>query len=348
MHSRSGAASSDYLVTEEIIRLLKGNNWVCWEIVNTLPLAVYTTDAAGRLTHYNGAAASLWGRRPAVGEESWCGSWELFQLDGTPIAHHDSPMAVCLKENRPVRGVEAMAVRPDGSKVIFEAYPTPINDEHGRLAGAINVLVDISARTAAEERQAQLLAELNHRVRNTLATVMAISAQTFQSADSPEAFRRAFEGRLLALAQTYNLLNRSCWTGVNLRDIVMDGLAPYAGADGARFVLDGDDLNLGPVTAVTLGMAFHELITNAAKYGALSVPCGRVQVAWRTCAPCRLHLEWQEMDGPPVSQPRRRGYGSRLIEWPLASALGGEVRLDFLTDGVRCSMDMALDRVSVH
>src|SRR5208337_426217 len=152
----------------------------------------------------------------------------------------------------------------------------------------------------------------------------------------------------LALSQTHNLLNRSCWTGVSLRDILMQELAPYDSVDGGRFLLDGDGLKLGPVMAVTLGMAFHELATNAAKYGALSVPAGRVRVAWRISSPGRLHLEWQEMDGPPVLPPRRRGFGSRLIEEVLAGDLDGKVRLHFLSEGVRCSMEMPLDRISMH
>ena len=194
-----------------------------------------------------------------------------------------------------------------------------------------------------------LLDELNHRVKNTLATVMAISAQTFRTATSPEAFREAFEGRLLALSQTHNLLNRSCWTGVSLRDILMQELAPYASGEGGRFLLDGDDLKLGPVMAVTLGMAFHELATNAAKYGALSVPGGKVRVAWQilragAAAPgvagdgrsAGLTAPAAGLRFPPdrTGAPRRD--------------LDGEVRLHFLSEGVRCSMDMPLDRLSMH
>ena len=169
--------------------------------------------------------------------------------------------------------------------------------------------------------------ELNHRVKNTLATVMALSTQTFHSAESPEAFREAFEGRLRALSQTHNLLNRSSWTGVSLRDILRQELGPYDSMEAARFLLDGNDLKLGPVMAVTLGMAFHELTTNAAKYGALSAAGGKIRVAWSVSSPGQLHLEWQETNGPPVSPPRRRGFGSRLIEQALAGDLDAEVRL---------------------
>ena len=224
------------------------------------------------------------------------------------------------------RPYEKEYIRKDGSRI-------PVLVGAALFEGSENegvaFVLDLTEGKEAEERQKVLLDELNHRVKNTLATVMAISAQTFRTATSPEAFREAFEGRLLALSQTHNLLNRSCWTGVSLRDILMQELAPYASQEGGRFLLDGEDLKLGPVVAVTLGMAFHELTTNAAKHGALSVSGGKVLVAWRTSSPGRLHLEWQEMGGPPVSQPRRRGYGSRLLEQMLTGTLGGEVRLEF-------------------
>ncbi len=250
-----------------------------------------------------------------------------------------------LKAGGTCRPYEKEYVRRDGSHVPVLVGPALFEDSKNE---GVAFILDLTERKEAEKRQTVLLDELNHRVKNTLATVLAISAQTFRTAKSPEAFHEAFEGRLLALSQTHNLLNRCCWTGVSLRDILMQELAPYHSVDGGRFLLDGEGLKLGPVMAVTLGMAFHELATNAAKYGALSVPGGRVRVAWRISSPGRLHLEWQEMDGPPVLPPRRRGFGSRLIEEALAGDLDAKVRLHFLSQGVRCSMEMPLDRISMH
>jgi PAS domain S-box-containing protein len=246
-----------------------------------------------------------------------------------------------IKESGTCRPLEKEYFRKDGSRVPVLVGPALF---HGSENEGVAFILDLTERKEAEKRQQVMVDELNHRVKNTLATVMALSAETFRTAASPEAFREAFEGRLLALSQTHNLLNLSFWTGASLRDILMQELAPYAGGDGSRFTLEGEDLQFGPVMAVTLGMAFHELATNAAKYGALSVPSGRVRVIWRPCGPGRLHLEWQETGGPPVSQPQRRGYGSFLIERALAGALDGEARIHFQKEGVRCIMNMALDQ----
>ena len=154
------------------------------ELLDALPAAIYTTDAAGRITYYNDAAAALWGHRPPLGTSEWCGSWKLFWSDGTPLPHDQCPMAVALKEDRTVRGMEAAAERPDGTRVPFIPYPTPIHDETGRLIGAVNMLVDITERKRAEDQQALLVRELHHRVKNTLATVQAIMASTARAVDN--------------------------------------------------------------------------------------------------------------------------------------------------------------------
>jgi predicted ATPase/two-component sensor histidine kinase len=207
-----------------------------------------------------------------------------------------------------------------------------------------------SERKQAEELQKILLNELNHRVKNTLVIVQAIAGQTLRMADSPKAFTEAFGSRLLALSQTHNLLHEASWQGVSLHDVVCTELAPHANGDAGRFSLAGKDVRLRPEAAVTIGMVFHELATNAAKYGALSLPSGHVQVTWNlnagTAHRC-IHLEWLEMRGPPVQAPRRKGFGSRLIERDLGRQLAGEVRLEFLPVGVRCVMDLPLDRVAV-
>ncbi|MGG5817284.1 sensor histidine kinase [Falsiroseomonas sp. HW251] len=207
----------------------------------------------------------------------------------------------------------------------------------------------LAERDAAARRQAMLMHELNHRVKNSLATVQGIAAQTIRGDADPEAARRAFLARLLALAKTHDLLTATAWTGSALRDVILAELAPFGDeASPGRVTLEGPEVRLAPNATVAIGMAIHELATNAVKYGALSVPGGRVVAAW-SAAPAprpgdrrQLHLTWTERGGPRVAPPTRRGFGSRLIERGLARELGGTVHMDFAPEGLRCAVDVPL------
>jgi two-component sensor histidine kinase len=193
----------------------------------------------------------------------------------------------------------------------------------------------------AERQQKLLLDELNHRVKNTLATVQSIAAQTLRTNPEPRAFREAFEARLVALAGTHDLLTAGAWRGAALRDVAQLEFRPYG---PERYRLDGPEVSLSPAEALSLGLLFHELATNAAKYGALSTGQGRVDVAWsvREDGGRRLALTWTETGGPPVVAPTRRGFGSRLIERSLSGELGGEAVLEFAPDGLRCHVVLPL------
>ncbi len=212
-----------------------------------------------------------------------------------------------------------------------------------RMAG---VSLDVTERKRAEERQRLLLNELNHRVKNTLVTVQSMAAQTLRAASDLPAFREAFEARLIALSQTHNLLTEQNWESASLREIVDAELEAF----GGRERLDFDyarDLRLNPKATVAVGMAVHELATNAAKYGALSTPGGRVSIAWSTepASPetaARLRLRWTESGGPPVPPPTRRGFGVRLLEKGLAGELSGVVRLAYDQSGLVCAMTLPL------
>jgi len=155
------------------------------DLLQALPAAIYTTDAEGRITFFNRACIDFAGRTPKIGD-MWCVTWKLFWPDGTPLAHEDCPMAISLKENRPVRDVEAIAERPDGSRICFMPYPTPLRDETGRLLGAVNMLVDITTRKQAEERMMLLTGEVDHRSNNLLAVIQAMLRLT--KADTAEEY----------------------------------------------------------------------------------------------------------------------------------------------------------------
>lgn len=433
------------------------------DLIEALPGAVYTTDAAGLLTSYNPAAAEIWGRQPELGKEEFCGSWRMYRPDGTPLAHDECPMAITLREGRQIIGEEAMVERPDGVLVPLLVYPTPLFDASGALAGGVNMMVDITERKRAEElaerlssivessddaiisktldgiitswnkgaerlfgytakeivgksiltlippdrhdeetdildrirkgehiehfetvrlrkdgsqvwvsltisplkdaggkvigaskiardmtarRHADehrkiLIGELNHRVKNTIAVIQSIASQTLGHASTMKEARDSFSSRLINLAKAHDVLTRESWKSANLAEIVGDTVNPHSGGKN-RFLIEGPDVQLAPSAALAIAMALHELSTNAAKYGALSSEAGQVDIVWSLYGSNddrRLTLRWSESGGPPVSAPKRKGFGSRLIERALAAELGGEVRVQYEPSGLVCTID---------
>ncbi|HVK41543.1 MAG TPA: HWE histidine kinase domain-containing protein [Phenylobacterium sp.] len=232
------------------------------------------------------------------------------------------------------------ALGESGSAVWIRAAARVMRDAAGRPSHVIGTAQDISAQVAARERQDLLLAELNHRVKNNLATVQAIAGQTMRSAaDDPAAFRTAFDGRIQSLARGHDLLTRNVWEAADLRDVIEAALSPFA---AELFDIDGPDAPtpLNPEMAVNMVMVLNELATNASKYGALS-SAGRVSIAW-TVADNQLTLEWRERGGPPVAAPTRSGFGTRLTLAAL-QAYGGKVELTFPPEGARCRMQTPLE-----
>ena len=219
----------------------------------------------------------------------------------------------------------------------------PITDAPGRITGIFVEGSDVTERVRGEEHQRLLINELNHRVKNTLATVQAIAHQTFRHDHTAKT--DIFEARLLALSKAHDLLTRESWEGADLGQVVEGAIAPFRRSDGGRFRVTGPKAWLPPRTALALAMALHELCTNAAKYGALSVPSGRIVIAWTTSGPGPVHLNlrWEEQDGPAVTAPVHKGFGTRLIERALASELSGEVELRYETSGVVCLVSAALE-----
>jgi PAS domain S-box-containing protein len=319
-------------------------------LLDALPVAIYTTDADGRVTYFNEAAAQFWGYRPQLGSDKWCGSWRLYRTDGTPLPHDQCPMAIALKEGRQVRGAEAVAERPDGTRVPFIPFPTPLRDASGTIIGAVNLLVDISDRKAAErrshEREARLILlarEVDHRAKNLLATVMAMTRMT--RAETAAEFAAALIGRLQSLSTAHALLSENRWIGTDLRRLVTEGLAAYGERGGRRMTIDGPALALCSEAAQALAMTMHELATNAVKYGALSVPGGRVSVDWFWSAGEPLILRWTELGGPPTRAPARQGFGLDLIETSITAQLEGSVQFDWGADGLTCRMVIPHERL---
>jgi PAS domain S-box-containing protein len=246
--------------------------------------------------------------------------------------------------------VEKRFIRKDGRIIWMSVRSSPVRDADGKLLYLVRVVQDITERKAAEQRAKLLIDELNHRVKNTLATVQSLASQSARGAPPPAVFRESFEGRLIALSKAHDQLTRHHWESADLRELLSASLAPHGGAD--RVVLRGEDVVLRPRAVLTLAMAFHELTTNAAKYGALSVPGGSVEIRWLpvrlegTDGRALLQIDWLEQGGPPVSEPAARGFGSKLIEGSIAAELGGSARLVFAPEGLRCEMLIPLERAA--
>ena len=224
----------------------------------------------------------------------------------------------------------------------------PITDAHGRVQRVAGFARSTTGSAGEEGLRRLLLAELNHRVRNALATVQSVAAGTARNAVDPRSFWESFAGRLRAMARAHDVVAGRGWTeGADLRTLLEAELAPYvAGADGPRAELDGPAVRLGPAAALALALALHELATNAARHGALSVAGGRVRVRWQAldAAPAtpRLRLDWVEEGGPQVLPPKRKGFGTRLLASALPVQLGGHVALQFNASGLHAVVEAAL------
>lgn len=249
--------------------------------------------------------------------------------------------------------------RKDGSGFWASLFISPVRDENGLIVQHFISLVDLTRRRQ-ENAQARMLIdelkheqaksrvlidELNHRVKNTLATVQSITAQALRNSSDPNVIRESIESRLFALSRSHDLLNYEKWQSAGLRDIIKAALEPFGIADGRAksFTITGKNVRFSPSVTLALGIAFHELASNAVKYGALSNEAGSILIEWMIeprLERDRLILRWREMDGPPVMPPSRKGFGSRVIERGLAHELEGTVHLDYQADGVVCTIDV--------
>jgi PAS domain S-box-containing protein len=446
------------------------------QVLDALPVAIYVTDVAGRITYYNEAAAALWGRRPSLGQDKWCGSWKLYWPDGSLLPHDQCPMAVSLREGRPIRGAEALAERPDGSRVPVIPYPTPLYDASGRLVGAVNMVLDASdhreteqaarrlvaivesaedavlakdlngvitewnpgaerlfgyaadevvgkpitilippdrlgeepeilariragervehfdtvrrrkdgslidiglsispirngagevvgaskiARDITDRKHAQeqlrlLLREMDHRIKNLFTLASSVVSLSARSANDSAALARDLQGRLSAMARAH---------AMTLPAVAPDGLAteqsttvhaiigaiaaPYehAGAAEARIAVTGPDAPVSSRATTGLALLLHELATNAAKYGALSRPAGRIDVQCLDQGD-EFILLWTEQGGPSVTgEPASEGFGTQLSRATVSGQLGGELHRDWRPEGLALRLSIRRDRL---
>ncbi len=437
------------------------------QMLQALPLPIYTTDLEGHITFYNEAAADFAGCRPTLGEQ-WGVIWRVYRLDGTALPPDQCPIATAVREGRPVRRMDAIAERSDGTKVRFTLYPTPLRDSSGQPIGCLNLLMDltekyeaqavserlasivessddaivsktldgivtswnagamrifgyeaaemigqpimriippelrdeerriianlkqglrvahyetvritkdfrrvdisltvsplydklgnvigaskvardITERKRAEKLQRLLLDELNHRVKNTLAIIQAIARQSLRHTKSPSEFVSAFTGRVNALARAHDLLTMTKLQSSNLQELVRDQVM-LGGEEDDRITCAGPLVLIDPQKTVHLALVLHELATNARKYGALSVPKGRLSVSWevRTADQRSLFMIWEERNGPITIAPFQRGFGSILIERTL-SGHGGEATIEYKSTGLLCQITLPLPELA--
>ncbi|HET7266697.1 MAG TPA: chemotaxis protein CheB [Oleiagrimonas sp.] len=310
-------------------------------IVNSSRDAIFGFSLNDRITSWNPSAERIFGLSP----EQVIGN-RLQMLRPAEVSTDAETFFESHKRAHRMPEFEMTWVRPDGGTVPLEINYSPVRDDDGTLIAGKIIARDITERYQSERHMEMMLGELSHRVKNTLASVQAIALQTLASTQSLPQFRKAFIARLLALSNTHNLLASDAWKGARLSEIINSELAPYQ-HDGQRVTLHGDKLKLDSKAALALGMAIHELATNAGKYGALSVAEGQVEVAWKTRESrghTWLHMVWTESDGPRVKKPTRHGFGTRLITDGIVYELGGEVKLEYPATGVTCTFDVPLGK----
>ncbi len=311
------------------------------ELLAAIPAAIYTTDAAGKITYFNQAAVELAGRTPTLGSDEWCVTWKLYRPDGTPLPHDQCPMALALREGRPVRNAEAVAERPDGTRVPFIPYPTPLRDEAGRIVGAINMLVDVSERKQAETQQRVLLDELNHRVKNNLQMLQSLLFTAARRARSPEAQEVLNEAtsRIAAVAAAQRVLYA-------IKDATRFSAQEFMGSvcqtarqtfpSHVSIACEADPVELPNDAAMPLALILNELLTNAVKHGARGGAARVIRAGLkRGVDSFTLYVE---DDGPGFDPEEVRGRSSGLqLVQGLARQLRG--RFQVTTEPItRCSV----------
>ena len=240
---------------------------------------------------------------------------------------------------------EILYRRKDGREFWACLFVSPVRDDDGDIIQYFASFVDLTSYKEDQAQSQMLIAELNHRVKNTLATVQSIVSQATRTNANPQAIKKAVESRLFALSRSHDLLSRENWRSAGLLDVLHAALEPFGGLDerSGRVEISGENIRFAPKAALALGIAFNELATNALKYGAFSDEYGSIRIEW-TVEPSpegrRLVLIWTEKDGPVVVAPLHKGFGSQVIERGLAHELDGTVQLDYLPEGVVCTMNI--------
>ncbi|MDQ0135099.1 PAS domain S-box-containing protein [Neorhizobium galegae] len=306
-------------------RQLHQTNALLRAILETAPGLIYAKDMQGRLILANVSTLDLIGKPWSEVE----GRTDLDFLDSKTQAESVMANDRRIMDQARTEEFEETISREGRHPRVWSSTKAPLRDADGKVIGLVGVSVEITERKRIEERLQLMVNELNHRVKNTLATVQAIASQTLRGGDP--IVRQNLERRLMALAAAHDVLTRENWEGADIDDVVNGALAPFGEGGDYRFAVSGPSLRLLPRAALALAMGLHELTTNALKYGALSTLAGQVAINWQVVEGAKplLRLTWTESGGPLVVAPSRRGFGVRLIERSLAQDLGGNASVIF-------------------
>lgn len=299
------------------------------------PLAIVEFDAGRHIISWSNGAERLFGWRAP--EVAGFRAADMEWVDPEDAAAFEALMGELIAGQK-LRAMQPVRLRTAvGVALECECYCSALLDGRGQLVSVNVQILDVTERKRAEETQRLLVGELNHRVKNTLASVQAIAVQTLRHSSGPSDFAPTFTGRIHALARAHSLLSSATWQGAGLRELI-DGQIDIGAVDPAQLDIEGPELELAPELALHLALILHELFTNAHKYGALSIQEGRVGLTW-TAGGEHLVIDWTERGGPPVSPPSRRGFGSALIERSLR-AEGGSAMADYDQQGVRWTLTL--------
>ena len=300
-------------------------------IVDSSDDAIISKDLDGIIMSWNGAAKRIFG-------------YDADEVIGMPVTilmppdrlNEELGILARIRAGERIDHYETVRRRKDGTLVDISLTVSPIRNEQGKIIGASKIARDITNRKKLEKERELLMAELSHRVKNTLAIVLSIERLTFSGGQDSNA-NRAFRARIQALAHAHGRLAETQWMGVALQHLIEDELTPYRQSETPNIYLSGPPVTLSSHCALNMALAIHELATNAAKHGALSSPEGQLIVAWERKTD-GVVLEWREQGGSPVSPPTRKGFGRLLMEQALHQELGSDVFMDFRPEGLRCTI----------
>ena len=329
--ARDPASRADFLKMEENWLALARSLQASDRLTAFIGDAKISKDLGGVITSWNKGAEQMFG-------------YSAEEIVGQPVTvlipsdRLDEEYAILqhVRRGDQVDNFETVRRCKDGSLINVSLTISPIKGAEGKVVGAVKIARDITRQKRAEAQVIVLAREAEHRAKNLLANVR--SMVHLSQSDTPEGLRKAIEGRIEALANVHSLFVQSRWEGAELGRLVEQELSPYSSRGRRRARIEGPSTMLNPELAQAMAIALHELATNAAKYGALSVADGYVRVEWSHAADRRLVLRWTEAGGPPVKPPTRSGFGTNVMDAMLRGHLKGEVRLDWRAEGLACEI----------